>query len=104
MTLTLSRTNIRRELTQTLGAPLRPTIFDFVVFPSIQPSSCRRRTKAAVHWLWVEAEFGLRHPVIGGFADCCARVLSGHAAAVPPRSVTKSRRLMSDPKFPETAS
>jgi hypothetical protein len=52
---------------------------------------------AAVHWVVVEAEYGLRYPMIGGFAACCARVLSGHAAAVPPRSVTKSRRLIASP-------
>jgi hypothetical protein len=33
---------------------------------------------------------------ITGIAGCCARAASGHAAAAPPRSVMKSRRLMSD--------
>jgi hypothetical protein len=31
-----------------------------------------------------------------GIAGCCARAASGHTAAAPPRSVTNSRRLMSD--------
>jgi uncharacterized protein YchJ len=29
-----------------------------------------------------------------GIAGCCARAASGHAAAAPPNSVMKSRRLM----------
>jgi hypothetical protein len=29
-----------------------------------------------------------------GIAGCCARAASGHAAAPPPRSVMKARRLM----------
>jgi hypothetical protein len=37
----------------------------------------------------------LRNPI--GIADCCALAASGHAAAPPPRSVMKSRRLMPDP-------
>jgi ABC-2 type transport system permease protein len=30
---------------------------------------------------------------------CCARAASGHAAAVPPSSVTKSRRLIRTPRW-----
>ena len=32
--------------------------------------------------------------MIGGFADCCARVLSGQPATAPPRSVMNSRFLI----------
>ena len=32
------------------------------------------------------------------FAACCARATSGHAAAAPPRSAVKSRRLIGLPK------
>jgi hypothetical protein len=35
--------------------------------------------------------------MIGGFADCCARVLSGQPATAPPRSVMNSRRLIASP-------
>src|SRR5215471_8212845 len=34
------------------------------------------------------------NPTIGRFAVCCARAPSGHAAAAPPSSVMKSRRLV----------
>jgi len=33
----------------------------------------------------------LRNPITG-IAGCCARAARGHAAAAPPRSVTKRRR------------
>ena len=32
--------------------------------------------------------------MIGGFADCCARMLSGQPATAPPRSVMNSLRLI----------
>jgi uncharacterized protein YchJ len=35
----------------------------------------------------------LRKPITG-VAGCCARTASGHAAAAPPMSVMKSRRLI----------
>ena len=35
--------------------------------------------------------------MIGGFADCYARVLSGQPATAPPRSVMNSRRLIALP-------
>jgi hypothetical protein len=34
-----------------------------------------------------------RNPITG-IADCCARAASGHAAAAPPSSVMKSRRVL----------
>jgi hypothetical protein len=36
---------------------------------------------------------GSRNPTTG-IAGCCARAASGHAAAVPPSSVMKSRRFI----------
>jgi hypothetical protein len=33
--------------------------------------------------------------MVGNFADCCARAVSGHPAAAPPRSEMNSRRLIS---------
>jgi hypothetical protein len=35
--------------------------------------------------------------MIGGFADRCARVLSGQPATAPPRTVMNSRRLIASP-------
>jgi hypothetical protein len=44
------------------------------------------------------ASYGAAVPLckkpITGIAGCCARAASGHAAAAPPRSAMKSRRLM----------
>jgi hypothetical protein len=40
-----------------------------------------------------------RNPTTG-IVGCCARAASGHAAAAPPRSVMKSRRLISDIGLP----
>jgi hypothetical protein len=97
MTLTLSRTNSSANALKRSGCPSTQRYSISTVRPSIQPSSCRRRTNTGVHWLSLEAEAALRYPMIGGFADCCARVLSGHTAAVPPRSVMKSRRLTRSP-------
>src|SRR5215469_17058822 len=65
-----------------------------MVFPSIQPSSCRRRTNTPVHWLCEEADSGLRYPII---ADC-ARAAKGQAAAAAPTTVMKSRRFVASPK------
>jgi len=63
------------------------------VRPSIQPSSPRRRTRAATQLLRAAAEPALKKPMVGSFAGCCARAASGHAAA-PPRSVMNVRRFM----------
>src|SRR5215472_1582595 len=65
-----------------------------MVRSSIQPSSRSRWTKAAVHWLMAEAVPAPKNPMVGGFADCCARAASGHAAAAPPSSVMNSRLLV----------
>src|SRR5262249_23240385 len=37
-----------------------------------------------------------KKPMVGSFPTCCARATSGHAAAAPPSSVMKSRRLRLD--------
>ena len=36
--------------------------------------------------------------MVGGLAACCANAMSGQAAAAPPNSVMKSRRLSAAPK------
>src|SRR6516225_4402351 len=41
-------------------------------------------------------EAALNTPITGIGWGCCARTASGHTAAAPPRSVTNSRRRMSD--------
>jgi hypothetical protein len=41
--------------------------------------------------LHAEAVAPPKKPIVGSFADCCARAASGHAAAQP-SSVTNSRR------------
>src|SRR5205823_4762214 len=38
----------------------------------------------------------LRNPITG-IVDCCARAVSGHPAAAPPKSVMNSRRRMRPP-------
>jgi hypothetical protein len=39
---------------------------------------------------------------ISGIAGCCARAVSGHAAAAPPRRVMNARRLTLDLPPPES--
>jgi hypothetical protein len=39
-----------------------------------------------------------RNPMVGTFPACCARAMSGHAAAAPPSSVMNSRRLTRSPR------
>src|SRR6516225_2582083 len=41
--------------------------------------------------------YGISTPIRRICPDCCARAASGHAAAEPPTSVMKSRRLMERP-------
>jgi hypothetical protein len=63
-----------------------------IVSPVVQPSSRRRVTKEAVHELQTVAS-APSTPTSGG-VPCCARATSGHAATVPGRSLTNSRRVM----------
>jgi hypothetical protein len=65
------------------------------VRPSFQPSSRRRCTKAAVHWLQAEDMPGPKNPITG-VADCCARAASGQATAAPPSREMNSRRSRSN--------
>jgi hypothetical protein len=43
----------------------------------------------------VAVEPAPKKPIVGSFPVCCARAMSGHAAAAPPISVMNSGRLMS---------
>src|SRR5258706_10256642 len=74
-----------------------------MVRPSIQPSSRRCATKAAVHGPKAEAS-APKKPMVGSFPACCASAASGHAAAAPPNSVMKSRRLIASPEPQDEAS
>jgi hypothetical protein len=67
------------------------------VRPSIQPSSPNRRTKAATKWLQPEGVLAPKNPMVGSFADRCARAASGHATVAPPTRVMNSRLFMVPP-------
>jgi hypothetical protein len=60
---------------------------------TVQPSSCKRCTKAERHRLVAAALAVDKNPMVGNFPACCARASSGHAAA-PPTNEMKVRRLM----------
>jgi hypothetical protein len=62
-------------------------------WPSIQPSSRRRCTKAAVHWLSIEDAPVPSNPMVNSL-PCCACAESGHATAAPPTNEMKVRRLV----------
>jgi hypothetical protein len=55
-----------------------------IAAPSIQPSSRSRFTKALVHEVQLDGEAGLRKPMVGSFAGCCARAASGNPTTLPP--------------------
>src|SRR5262245_50172626 len=93
MTSTLRRTNSAAISSKRSVRPSAQRYSIATVRPSIQLSSCNRRTKAATHWPWDEGVPATSNPMIGSFADCCARAASGHAAA-PPSSDMNARRLM----------
>jgi len=94
MTSTLSRTN--SAAISSNPCPQRYSIA--TVRPSIQPSSRNRCTKTGVHRLQGEGVPGPKNPIVGSFADCCARAASGHAAAAPPSSVMNARRFTRSPR------
>ena len=52
---------------------------------------------------FVSAELECRYPITG-MVGCCARAVSGHVAAAPPRTPRNSRRLMFAPKAQDEAS
>ena len=67
------------------------------VWPSIQPSSLSRCTKASVLNFSATAVVAPKYPIVGSFG-CCARAASGHTIATPPTSVMKSRRFITPPR------
>lgn len=92
MTSTLSRTTRQRLQRRFRSAPPPRRYTIVAVRPSIQPSSPRRWTKAAVHGPPPDAEVFPKNPMVGSLPFGCARVASGHAAAAPPRRAMISRR------------
>ena len=83
MTSTLSRTNSAAISAKRSVRPSAQRYWIATVRPSIQPSSCSRCTKAAVHGPQAEAAAVPKNPIVGSFAGCCARAASGHVAAPP---------------------
>src|SRR5215467_8441968 len=95
MTSTFSRTNSAANSAKRSLRPSAQRYSIVTVRPSIQPRSRSRCTKAAVNWRCAAGVVEPKNPMVGSFPGCCARAASGHAAAAPPMSVMKSRRLMS---------
>jgi hypothetical protein len=80
----------------TVSVAFCPAIFDGDGAPSVQPSSCRRFSKALTDCCQLPAELAPRNPIVGS-TGCCARVASGHAAAEPAMPLMRSRRLLGRP-------
>jgi hypothetical protein len=93
MTSTLRRTNSAAISVLRSGRPSNQRYSNAMVRPSIQPSSRSRPTRASVHGRQAAASVP-RTPIVGSLLGCCARALSGHAAAAPPSATSNSRRLM----------
>src|SRR5262245_41829227 len=68
--------------------------------PSTSPTSFRPWRNEARRLVMPSDDLLSRNPITG-IAACCARAANGHAAAAPPSSVMKSRRLMGATPQPE---
>ena len=77
--------------------PIRPAKFNDDV-PALDIAEVAQARPQRLHPV-DQAEAGPRptYPIRATFARCCARAASGHAAAAPPRSAMKFRRLMQMP-------
>src|SRR5262249_5007118 len=64
--------------------------------PSAKPASLKPRRNAATDGAHSLAVALPRTPITG--IACCARAASGHAAAAPPRSAMKLRRVIRSPR------
>jgi hypothetical protein len=98
MTSTLSRTNSAAISAARSWRPSAQRYSIATVRPSLQPSSRSRCTNAADQLLQAVAVAPPKKPIVGSFPACCARAVSGHAAA-PPMRVMNSRRLMAASGF-----
>ena len=65
-------------------------------------SSFSRCTNAATHSFQATGVAAPKNPIVGSFADCCARVASGHVAAEPATTLMKSRRRIAIPSLRTT--
>ena len=83
MTFTLRRTNSAAISAKRSLRPSAQRYSNATVRPSIQPSSCSRRSKAATYWFQTEGVAAPKTPIVGGLPGCCALAASGHAAAPP---------------------
>src|SRR5262249_40621389 len=66
-------------------------------WPSMKPASFKPWRKEATRCV-ASASGASRRKPITGIVGCCARAVSGHAAAALPRSVMNSRRLIVAPR------
>jgi hypothetical protein len=94
MTSGLRRTS---SLAISTSRSLRPSAQRYssaTVWPSIQPSSRSRCTRAAVHGAHTDGDVVPTIPMVGSFPVPCAVAAIGHATAAPPSAVMNSRRLI----------
>jgi len=85
MTSTLSWTNSAAISAIRSGRPAAERYSIAIVLPSIQPSLCSCCRKAAARALSAEGVLWYKKPMVRSFAGCCARAVSGHAAAADER-------------------
>jgi hypothetical protein len=104
MISTFSRTNSRAMSAKRSVRPSAHRYSIAMVRPSTQLISGSRCTKAESRCPSPDAEAQLapRNPMVGSLPGCCARAVSGHAAA-PLSSDRNSRRLMSRLPPPQSA-
>ena len=92
----LTMNQIGRHCRQPIVLVFRPAVFDRDVLALdvtgfAQPFDGMRRQLSRIP----RRDAASRNPITG-IAGCCARAASGHAAAAPPISVMKSRRLITE--------
>jgi hypothetical protein len=71
--------------------------------PTAKPDASKDSKNGVRRGASASDERVLKYPITG-IADCCARTANGHVAAVQPKSVINSRRLIGLPKGMEEAS
>src|SRR5262249_45464903 len=95
ITSTCRRENSTAKSLTRLEVPPAQRYSTSIVSPAIQPSSRRRATKATVHEF--QTVGSAPSPPMCRDVACCACATNGHAATVPDRSSTNSRRVMGFP-------
>jgi len=86
-----------RQSSDAFGLALRPAIFngDVAAFNPAQLTKASREGRRPCAHI---ATLGPKTTIVGTLPGCCARVASGHAAAVPPINEMNSRRLIASPE------